>query len=53
MKVYNQDLGDQSNLRNFVAGYGTMTQAEKQMNKAELKAYKEYGGYNFSLVPGI
>ena len=34
-------------------GYGTMTAEEKHLNKMELEAYKDYGGINHSMVPGI
>ena len=33
--------------------YGNMSQAEKQMNKGDLKAYKNYESVNYNMVPGI
>ena len=33
--------------------YGNMSQTEKQMNKSDLQAYKNYESVNYNMVPGI
>lgn len=33
--------------------YGNMSQAEKQINKNDLRAYKDYDNTNYNMVPGI
>lgn len=33
--------------------YGNMSQSEKQINKDDLVAYKNYDSVNYSMVPGI
>ena len=33
--------------------YGNMTNVEKQINRDELEAYKQYDNKQYSLVPGL
>ena len=33
--------------------YGNMSQAEKHINKQDLKAYKNYDNTNYAMLPGI
>jgi len=33
--------------------YGNMSHAEKQINKKDLRAYKEYDGNNYAMIPGV
>lgn len=51
--AYKQELDRQLVIKNTLKGYGTMTAEEKHFNKMELDAYKDYGGVNHSMVPGI
>ena len=40
-------------IRNQLRANGNMTNVEKQMNKDDLVAYKNYDNNQYSLVPGI
>jgi hypothetical protein len=50
---YKEDLDRQRQVRDAMLAYGNMSQAEKQMNKSDLKAYKNYESVNYNMVPGI
>jgi len=39
--------------KTMVESYGTMTNVEKRMNKADLLAYKSFDTRQYSLIPGI
>jgi hypothetical protein len=50
---YKEMLDNQINVRNQLRLYGNMTSVEKQMNKQDLEAYKNYRAQYNSLIPGI
>lgn len=50
---YKDELDRQLQNKISMKGQGNMSQLEKRLNKADLKAYKEYDGTNYSLIPGI
>jgi hypothetical protein len=37
----------------MMSAFGTMTNVEKKLNRADLLAYKAYDNTNYSLVPGL
>jgi len=39
--------------KTMAESYGTMTNVEKQLNKADLHAYKVFDARQYSLVPGV
>jgi hypothetical protein len=40
-------------LKNTLRAYGNMSAAEKQINKDDLVAYKNYESTNYAMIPGI
>lgn len=52
MQIYKQELDAQVQNRQAMKAYGNMTSVEKEMNKDELVAYKNYDNKDLSLVPG-
>jgi hypothetical protein len=53
MIKYKQDLDNQMQARSYMKAYGNMSNAEKQINKAELNAYKNYDNNQYNLIPGL
>jgi len=41
------------NMGKGLKGFGNMSQAEKQINKQDLKAYQNYETTNHAMIPGI
>lgn len=52
-QMYREMLQNQIDTNTKMKTLGNMTHVEKQMNKDDLRAYKEYKNQNFSMVPGI
>lgn len=50
---YKEELDRQRQVRDAMLAYGNMSQAEKQINKADLRAYKNYENVNYNMVPGL
>ncbi|CAI2360552.1 unnamed protein product [Moneuplotes crassus] len=51
--MYKEMLKDQIEAKKKLRTNGNMTAVEKQMNRAELKAYKNYDNQLYSFIPGI
>ena len=52
MLVYKQGLDAQIQSRQALKAYGNMTNVEKEMNKDELTAFKNFDNNDLSMVPG-
>ena len=50
---YKEELDRQRHVRDAMLAYGNMSQAEKQLNKSDLRAYKNYENVNYNMVPGL
>lgn len=50
---YKEELDRQRQVRDAMLAYGNMSQAEKQLNKSDLRAYKNYENVNYNMVPGL
>lgn len=53
MEVYKKQLDSQMNVKKQAALYGNMTGVEKQMNKDEMLAYKNYETKTMAFIPGL
>ena len=51
--TYKEMLDNQISVRNSLKVYGNMTNVEKQLNKDDLEAYKNYKHTYNSLIPGL
>ena len=51
--MYREMLGNQIQFNRDIKLQGTMTAVEKQLNKADLKAYKQRNKSVYSFIPGI
>lgn len=40
-------------MKQGLKGFGNMSHAEKQLNKQDLNAYKNYETVNHAMIPGI
>jgi hypothetical protein len=40
-------------LKKTLKAYGNMSAAEKQINKDDLLAYKNYDSTNYAMIPGL
>ena len=53
-QTYKFILDQQVNInRHLSSGYGNMSNVEKQINKADLQAFKEGDSNQYSLIPGL
>lgn len=52
-RMYKDELDKQMMLKNNLRAYGNMSAAEKQINKDDLVAYKNYESTNYAMIPGI
>jgi hypothetical protein len=50
---YKEMLDNQHKIRNGMKMYGNMTGMEKQMNKNDLSAFKNYDSNTYALIPGL
>lgn len=50
---YKTELDRQLGIKQGMRAYGNMSAVEKQLNKADLQAYKNYENSNKALIPGI
>lgn len=50
---YREMLDQQTSLRKQMRMHGNMTGVEKQMNKDDLIAWKNYDNNQYSLIPGV
>lgn len=50
---YKEDLDRQMNMKQGMKGFGNMSHAEKQINRQDLVAYKNYETTNHAMIPGI
>ena len=50
---YKTELDRQLGIKQGMRAYGNMSAVEKQLNKADLNAYKKYDPSNNALIPGI
>lgn len=53
MEVYKKQLDSQMNVKKQAALYGNMTGVEKQMNKDEMLAYKNFETKTMAFIPGL
>ncbi len=53
MEVYKKQLDSQMNMKKNQTLYGNMTGVEKQMNKDEIVAYKNFEAGHYNMIPGI
>lgn len=51
--TYKEMLDNQINVRNSLKIYGNMTNVEKQLNKDDLEAYKNFQPQYNALIPGL
>ena len=51
--MYKKELDAQIHSRQVLKGYGNMTSVEKEMNKDELVAYKNFDNKDLTMVPGV
>ena len=52
-QVYKEMLDNQYKIRQNLKLYGNMTGIEKQINKNELSAFKNYDNNTYALIPGL
>lgn len=50
---YKEMLDQQNQLRNKMRMHGNMTGVEKQLNKDDLTAWKNYDNKQYSMIPGV
>jgi len=50
---YKQMLDNQKKTREYMNMYGNMTGIEKQMNRNDLSAFKNYDNKTYALIPGL
>ena len=53
VQQYKADLDRQKAQRDQMKAYGNMSAAEKALNKDDLRAFKDYDGTNYSMIPGV
>ncbi|CDW73158.1 UNKNOWN [Stylonychia lemnae] len=51
--AYKEMLDQQSSIKNQIRTHGNMTEVEKQMNKDDLIAWKNYDNNQYSMIPGV
>lgn len=52
-QTYKDQLDNQKRTKDYMKMYGNMTGIEKQMNKNDLAAFKNYDNKTYALIPGL
>ena len=53
MALYKKHLDEQVNMKKKFEMYGNMSGVEKNLNRNELLAYKNYDHHNVAMIPGF